>query len=367
MADIILKTPTGCLTSSWLKAADAGKIQERSGSKGTVKELARAAGGEYTDDFATDPFSAPARLTNMLPGLWYGTGGYIRTPVGTTTSRCYFNELGDFTNIIMKAKFWRDYNRSNHGLYGRINSTTGTGYGIYIDDSQLVIYLYKSTGAGEADRTLLDSESFDVSYGWVWLKLSLQGTTIKGKVWRDGDSEPTTGGPDNDGYQLKATDSDYSSGKLGFYSYEWHALHYTKVDDFTSDSGAFPDTSPALYCEWDGGVDEATWANALVFKQNPSPVDNGSIQVRVGYSNTQPSTLGEAVCDALLGDLKTPDGNGEVTGVGGTGRWRVCAFPFNSNGTQQTALPIFDGGQDITVKAGGAARPVLLHSNVLGG
>lgn len=352
MADIILKTPQGPGPSSWNAVADDDKFQFRSGSKNTVLELNRAGGGEYTDDFATNPFSAPARLTNMLADLWYHTSGYIRTPVGTTTNRCYFNQLGDFTNIIMKAKFWRDYMYSNHGLYGRINNATGTGYGIHIGDSQLTIYLYKSTGAGNANKTLLDSESFDVSYGWVWLKLSLQGTTIKGKVWRDGDSEPTTGGPDNDGYQLKATDSDYSTGKLGFYSYEHHFLHYTRVDDFWCDAGLFPTTSPVRYAPWDSGEEDTAWASGKIkVPTNVFPADAGTVKVKEAYSNILYGVGDEAAVDAIAsGSWLTPDGAYEVDLAGGAGRYRYLLFQFNSDGSQQTSLAFWDEGQEISIE-----------------
>ena len=350
-------TPTGCLTSSWNAVADDGKFQFRSGAKSTVLELARASGGEYTDDFATDPFSPPARLTNMLAGLWhwYAAGEYIYiTGVPYTDYRCYFNLLGDFTNIIMKTKVGRNYHIKQPGLYGRINESTGTGYGIQFGGDSTGIYLYKSTGATNANKTLLDSEAFTNPINtWYWLKLSLQGTTIKGKVWKDGDAEPTTGGPDNDGYQLKATDSDYSSGKLGFYVYNYRTSDSCFVGDFWCNLGAFPSTSPVRYAVWDSAIAGSTWASGTTkIKTNVAPADSGTVKVKEAYSNTLYGVGDEAAVDALASDTwLEPDGSDEVTLAGGTGRYRYLLFQFNSDGAQQTSLAIYDEGQELMIGA----------------
>jgi hypothetical protein len=42
--------------------------------------------------------------------------------------------------------------------------------------------------------------------------------------------------------------------------------------------------------------------------------------------------------------------------MSGTGRWRVVVYQYESNGTQQTSVAIFDEGQTATLKAGKTLR-----------
>jgi hypothetical protein len=339
---ISFKTPCGCLTSSWNKAADNGKFQFRSD---TVMELAPL-GSDYTDAYDDYPI-ADGRMTlfNLVDGtLIYNAANANLT--GSTSPRAYwpmgyYPHLGDQDTVILQTRVYITHINRYIGIIARVNPGAKQGYFCSLSGNGNGIYKFNNN-----TPVLIDSIVGSIPRStWYWVKFSLDGTTLKLKYWADGDSEPVSGGVDGQGYQLQVTDATYTTGKVGVGLSEGYSAW---IDDFTAFACGYSADSPLRFCEWDSGQNGTTWADTLRIKHNVAASDSGSIKVRVGYSNTQPSTLSEAECDALLGDLKTV-AEAAAGGMSGTGRWRVVAFQYESDGTQQASVAIFDEGQTVTV------------------
>jgi hypothetical protein len=361
---VSFKTPGGCLTSSWNKAVDAGKFQFRSGSKGTIMELDPAGGGLAVivdDAFLNDPEIDRTTELDWLPGdslIWVPAGsGCIKSNAYKGDDAAYYDNYPNRASVILEASV-KEFIEYLHlacivrsGVVARLTIATGECYLAYMEASEYQsdahIKIVKRASGGAL--TVLSSSiaiAFADYYKIEWkLKFSLIGTTLKLKYWKSSDSEPAN-------YQLETTDSDYATGHFGYYLYSWRVDGsygtFVRIYDIKAIACGYASDSPLRFCEWDSGQANTVWADTLRIKHNVRVDDSGSIKVRVGYSNTQPSTLSEAECDALLGDLKTV-AEAAAGGMSGTGRWCVAAFQFDSNGTQQTSVAIFDEGQTATV------------------
>lgn len=132
------------------------------------------------------------------------------------------------TNSGRKAALFSD-SQGDHELLAqeRTDSTTGNPLRLYarsqadptndsyfaeLSDGGLDIrkYVAGSISTLDTDATVV------LTANTYWrIRFRLQGTTLKAKAWDAANAEPTTGGPDNDGFQVKATDTSFASGDYG--------------------------------------------------------------------------------------------------------------------------------------------------------
>jgi hypothetical protein len=98
----------------------------------------------------------------------------------------------------------------------RLRATGASGserdYHLQVTSSEVRLRKYDTAGTLVTLATLAFVRPVEVECA---VRLRADGDVIKAKVWRWADPEPWSGGPDGDGYQLKATDSDHASGRVG--------------------------------------------------------------------------------------------------------------------------------------------------------
>lgn len=125
-------------------------------------------------------------------------------------------DAGIFADVEVAARMRStSTNDQQMRLHARSGGEDGTetGYHLELEGANTILLAKYVSGA----LTSLASASFTWDANvWYQMKLRVEGTTIKGKVWADGDPEPTTGGPDGDGFQLKVTDADLADGYVGY-------------------------------------------------------------------------------------------------------------------------------------------------------
>lgn len=91
-------------------------------------------------------------------------------------------------------------------VWNRLSGTSGAknGYGFYLNSDQVGFLKYVSNSLSNVANT-----PFTPVLGtFYWMRVRVVGTSLKGKIWEDGTSEPA--------WMIDTTDSDLSSGDVGF-------------------------------------------------------------------------------------------------------------------------------------------------------
>jgi prepilin-type N-terminal cleavage/methylation domain-containing protein len=118
----------------------------------------------------------------------------------------------NWQDYLYLSKQYRTGNSAGieHGVVVRYTNS-GSYYNVritYVSSSSQTLTIYKRSGAAE---TLLASAPITESNNiWYWLKVDVQGSTIKAKFWQDGTAEPAS-------WTLQHTDSvsPYPNGQIG--------------------------------------------------------------------------------------------------------------------------------------------------------
>lgn len=197
-----------------------------------------------------DNFSDGEALTTAEKGWTQVKGNYVplvennssdlMVEVGPTTSFgksfFYWSTPGSMTDQEVLIKFKISTLGSQVPVVLRYNSGVSSGslYEIYLDTTGRYIYAYRwySGLASSAYVSGYPSGLSSVTVGdWYFLRAKAVGTTLKAKCWKATDSEPKTGGPDNDGWAFKEIDGSIASGYCGVGA-TWYSN--TAIADITS-------------------------------------------------------------------------------------------------------------------------------------
>lgn len=377
---IDLKIPTGAIANYFTTAAQASLLQLRPDSDSSILELAPSQ--SFSDDFTDNPFSelkvrfipTDWRTGAIVLHLQHSSGNYVKGQANTTSDTknkhhfVYYKYPQCYDcKIHAELRVSTLYNRNFPGVCARTTETSG--YFVYIYDINSKIYLSKRTNGIVSANLDKDAIAY-ADNDWIHVKFWLAGSTLKAKHWKDGTAEPMVGGPDGDGYQMKAIDSDIEYGLCGFIlGGTYSALSY--VRNFQVTAMAPASTSPVAYTYFDTGQDDSVIANGAtaVIKSNTGQWDSGTVNVKIGASNTlYDGTGGDSDCtaiDALLnGSWLTPDANDEITIPSElTGRYIYFVYQFVSDGTQQASLTAYDEGVTVSL-ASGAGGAGAFYSGV---
>jgi len=338
----------------YTKTADASKFRNRTGMKGSVYELDPLGGSGVIDAFTTDPFAAPARMVKYTlygSGIIYSSGNQrLEIPLSSFHAGFAYYDIPATNNGIFQVKMVATTSRFN-GILVRRNGVLGYVFG----QNGLNFVIGKCDYTPTPSCSNLTFNPGVISGSTYQIKASIFGTELKMKYWLDVDSEP-------ENYNLEKTDASYSSGHYGVCGYNENG-QFTAFDDFTTIGYAA--TSPVLYAVKSAGVDDASWqAEDVIVPTNLASSDSGNVKVKYCYTNTEPtqSNIDDGTIDALLsGTWLTPDvSTYDVALAAGTGKYRVIAYQFNSNGTQQTSANVLaDTAQEVQVTGGGGGGSIL--------
>lgn len=157
------------------------------------------------------PFWNSALTRNDDPSQRWSGGGNDRKLYG-------WHAIGEFGDVEVDCRMRSTVTTGDQlRLHARSGGLAGTESGYFIDmrDGNEI-----RLGKYSPGFNVLDDAAFSwTTHTWYRLRLRCEGSVIKGKAWADGTTEPTSGGPDGDGYQLKATDTAHTTGHVGFGSF----------------------------------------------------------------------------------------------------------------------------------------------------
>jgi hypothetical protein len=109
--------------------------------------------------------------------------------------------------LVAKVRTRNSNTGFRNALRARCSGDAGSEQGYYLDLSAAGLSLNKFDS--NHAMVVLDDAVFPWSQNtWYWLRLRVDGDHLYGKAWPDGSSEPA-------GWQLSATDTDYSAGWAG--------------------------------------------------------------------------------------------------------------------------------------------------------
>lgn len=160
------------------------------------------------------------------------------------------------TDVIMQAKVQRIDSGDKFLAYliARGNVAANQFYSLGISsgngtDNQVHLWLGKYNGAtytnlGGSAGSIFPWESGDYSWHDCYIKFAVFGNTLKGKVWKVGESEPAD-------WQVTATDSDFASGIGGVMLATYHTLGWDTAQ------AAFDDVSLTSLSEAEVWVDDS--------------------------------------------------------------------------------------------------------------
>lgn len=171
-------------------------------------------------------------LTNHQSGnTWSIAGSELVAPAANGWARtCLFNAayLRDVTMLAKVKKV------GNQQILVRASTDSNfPGYGLQMRDTNILrIERPGLASLGEVTKTWVEGS-------WYWMKLEATGTTIRGKAWLDGTSEPAS-------WDISTTDVTYTKGYCGF-SGESSFGHF---DDMTITPAKMTNTWMARACDF---------------------------------------------------------------------------------------------------------------------
>ena len=144
---------------------------------------------------------------------WDNSNDYVRWNTGSSVAGLAWRGLGDLADVEVYGEVQStSFSGDNHvgmalGLDDDLN-----GYVAILDGNSS--FAIKRMTAGALTQLTGAALSHSTST-WYSIRLRREGSTLKAKRWATADAEPTTGGPDGDGYQLKTTDTTHGAGWAG--------------------------------------------------------------------------------------------------------------------------------------------------------
>lgn len=162
---------------------------------------------------------------------WSIVSGELTGPPGNAWKRTCLFDAPYLHDVTMVAKVKKVGNQQIV-----VRTTTDSnfpGYGLQMRDTNVLrIEKPGKVNLGETSFTWVEGN-------YYWLKLQATGTTIRGKAWAYGSSEPGS-------WNLSFTDSEYNSGYCGFSG----ESDSGKFDDMTITPGVDTDTWMYRSCNW---------------------------------------------------------------------------------------------------------------------
>jgi len=385
----IVKFHTGGMSGPWLRTTDANKIESRSGSKDTIKQLKNQGNLVVDLDGSNDYVSINGLITqcaNYTVGtiaFWFKADAWsgqdtlfefsrnasADDAIMTITHQSATGlDIGMLTSAggwfwrwagtsILSTAAWHHFAIVHDGtspkiyLNGTDITTTGGSFTVTTDKTKWLKYIItdivlKADVAQSGIRRLggatllpLDGRADKIQVYSTALSAS-DVLALYNETMMQGNDTPA-GCVCNLKFDNN-TANDYStSGNNG-----------TLVNGaaIVSDSGSFnyPSDSPVLYETTDSNKFGNIWAGETVkLKTNVAVTDTGIAKGRVAYSDilyvgdagaNMIDALAAALCPAWL----LPDASDLITLPGGKGRYRYWLTAFQSNGTQQTSLTCYD-------------------------
>lgn len=174
-------------------------------------------------------------LTSHQPSnTWTIGSGYITGPTADGWKRTCLFDANYIEDVVVTAKV---YSTGSNNVQIVARATTDSnfpGYGLQMRGSNTL----RIERPGLASLVEDTGQTF-TNGTWYWLKLECVGTTIRGKVWEDGNSEPGF-------WTISTTDATYARGYCGFGG-ESNAV---QVDDFSFTPTAVTDTWMYRAYDW---------------------------------------------------------------------------------------------------------------------
>ena len=155
---------------------------------------------------------------------------------------------GDFTaTFLARMNTVNNGSACRVGIMFRVNAGGTTGYNVHLrpQATTATVRLSRLSGATE---TVITTATFDagatfVADTWYHVKILTSGTTIRARVWKDGDSEPGT-------WLIDTTDATYDNTNVNTGVYTFNSITsgspLVYIDDIIEESAA-PSTNSNFF------------------------------------------------------------------------------------------------------------------------
>lgn len=286
-APLVAGEPTALLSESW------------TGTNGASWPAAWTLGLNGTATIA-DIQSNQGRLRTGT-----AAGGY--TPANKVARRTVSNPPTDFD---VTFRWSTDAAESYPLLVYKAAGTSLDGLGQYEVDlsrQSAEVAIRKVTNYSGATIGTAGTFTRSTAGTFYWCRLRVNGGVHKVKLWAgDLADEPVAGGPDSDGFQAKATDTTYTTGRFGFALNPGGGGQGTMLlDDLVMTDGAAPGVGSAV-----GGFG---FAGAAAGKRSPKATASRSwafTGTAVGRRTARGATAGVAAFVGTATGRRTPRGVG---------------------------------------------------------
>lgn len=181
-----------------------------------------------------------------LGSLAYGPDGLLAASTGFDTHYASVKDLKGYSDVELLTKFKADKITNKHGLLvirGNVyNLPNGSK-----EDSGYVLALWAGVDGLTYMKVDYARKSFDQAVAianpleWNWARFSVKGSTIKAKVWQDGQVEP--------GWQIVVNDTMWpydSNGSVGVAGFSGGTITYNYISGSTDNR---PAPSPGDYVD----------------------------------------------------------------------------------------------------------------------
>lgn len=170
-----------------------------------------------TERWATGNAAATIETTGLPTG--FGSHGLLVDYSGADARYANsFDDLGTQSgDVEIVAKMYWSQSNPSHAhylvIYGGGSSGSEDGYVLRVRDNFRAIYIQKWVGGTDTDLANTGYVSAGLPNATLsgqlyWARFQISGTTLRGRIWLDGEAEPGT-------WHVSATDSDLSSGWVG--------------------------------------------------------------------------------------------------------------------------------------------------------
>lgn len=225
----------------------------------------------YTDNYNRASVGADYVLAGTDQG-WTISGNRLRGPAGSGWTRTC-STAATYVNFEAVAKVKKN---GNSQLCGRYTDVNFPGYGFQLRTGEFRLERPGLAQLATVAKTFIEGQDY-------WVKMSMVGTAIKGKVWQVGDVEPGT-------WDIEVTSGTYTSGRVSFTAEtsfpEYDDLTITPVADYNSWLGKsykYIVDHPTYFADGDiiGFLSERT---ENIFQDSTSWISYGGAGVGTNYA-----------------------------------------------------------------------------------
>lgn len=207
--------------------ANAGLPQTGSGSTVAQSTFSGSATGGWDTPETGGAFEYLESGATWNEGSGAGTLAFSASAQGYAYLTSMSAQTDSVTSILFSVN--TDTNFTYVVVAARVSGWTGTGHGLDNEEGYWLAANMENTGAiglTITKRTAGSEGSLTTGGGYTgvysagtyvandqyWLELTISGTSLEGRVWKDGDARPSSA-------QITGSDSDYSSGVAGAGAY----------------------------------------------------------------------------------------------------------------------------------------------------